>query len=429
MSWVRRLVIALGALVLLTGIVLVALVLFINPNDYKSTLVDLVKERYDRTLVIDGDIRLSVMPRLGLEIGGVSISEPHSNQVFAAVDSARAAVAFWPLFSRHLVIEHLTLTGVKANVVRDAGGHFNFDDLLHAPAPAGEPVPAVTENPASADGSIQLAVGSVTVSGGDVALRDERQDMALRLERLNVSATGIATGKAFDVSAAARLLGQSPRADATVQVQARLGVDAAEGRYSLRNLDLRMAGVLPSVKANAFGARGDAAYDAQSGTLTLNSVSVGFQGDLALATPLTNVDAQLVLPQLVLDTQGDRLAIEGLVGKAQGRLGAAPFTAAADVPSLAVDDKAASGGPVQLSYAQEGEGGMSVRLGLTGISGTAGRLAVAQAELKASLRRHGRTAGIELTSPATASLTGRTFALSALDAKARIEGVACRRAV
>lgn len=419
MSWVRRLVIALGALVLLTGIVLVALVLFINPNDYKSTLVDLVKERYDRTLVIDGDIRLSVMPRLGLEIGGVSISEPHSNQVFAAVDSARASVAFWPLFSRHLIIEHLTLSGVKANVVRDAGGRFNFDDLLHAPAPAGAPVPA---NGASADGSIQLAVGSVNVSGGDVALRDEGNDMALRLERLNVSATGIAAGEAFDVNAAARLLGQSPRADATVQLQGRLGIEAAQGRYALRGLDLRMAGVLPSVRANAFGARGDVTYAADSGTLTLANVAVGFQGDLAFATPLTNVDAQLTAPQLVLDLPGERVEVEGLAGKAQGRMGEAPFTTSVDVPRLAVDEQTASGGPLQVAFAQEGEAGVSARLSLTGISGAAGRLAVAQAQLQASLQRQGRTARLELTSAATGSLTGRSLTLPALEATARIEG-------
>lgn len=420
MFWLKRLLLALGALVLLAGIVLAALVLLVNPNDYKATLVDLVRDRYDRTLVIDGDIRLSFMPRLGLEIGGVSLSEPHSNQVFAAVDSARAAVAFWPLFSRHVVIEQLSLVGVKANMVRDAEGRFNFDDLLRAPPP--DHVPAAPAEDASGDGSLQLAVGSVNVSGGDIALRDEGNDMALRLERLNVAATGIATGKAFEISAAARLLGQSPRVDATMQAQGRLGIEGDTPVYTLRGLDVRMAGMLPSVKTNAFNVRGDVTYDPQAQVLALANAGLAFQGDIAFATPLVGVEAQLAAARFLVALDGQRLDVEGLTGKAQGRMGVAPFGAALDVPRLALAEDNASGGPLQASLTLEGDEAFSVRAQLDEVSGKAASLAVARAEIKASLRRQGRTAALDLTSPMTADVRAGTVALSALDATARIEG-------
>src|SRR5690606_34021209 len=97
MYWVRRLLIALGVVGLLVGIALAALLVLVDPNDYKSALQDAMYERFDRTLAIDGDIRLSVIPRLGLEVSGVSLSEPGSKQVFATVDTARVAVAWWPM--------------------------------------------------------------------------------------------------------------------------------------------------------------------------------------------------------------------------------------------------------------------------------------------------------------------------------------------
>ena len=118
MYWVKRVLIALGGLALIAGIVLAALLVLVNPNDYKSALQDAVQERYQRTLVIDGDIRLSVFPRLGLEVAGVSLSEPNSSQVFAAVDTARVAVAWLPLLSRHLEMEHLTASGYRWHYAR-----------------------------------------------------------------------------------------------------------------------------------------------------------------------------------------------------------------------------------------------------------------------------------------------------------------------
>src|SRR5690606_15633574 len=144
MVWVKRLLIALVALVVLVAVAVGALILLVDPNDYKQTLEDEVKARYNRSLAIDGDIRFSMLPSLGLEISGVALSEPGSNQMFAAMESARVSVAWWPLLSRHLVIEHLTINGVKANLVRDENGRFNFQDFLQN-TPESSPEPESTQ--------------------------------------------------------------------------------------------------------------------------------------------------------------------------------------------------------------------------------------------------------------------------------------------
>src|SRR3546814_5002941 len=54
----------------------------------------------------------------------------YSDDIFASIDSARFAVAIWPLFSNRLVVDHVAVTGFKAWVRRDKNGQFNFHDLL-----------------------------------------------------------------------------------------------------------------------------------------------------------------------------------------------------------------------------------------------------------------------------------------------------------
>ncbi|GAA5232492.1 AsmA family protein [Verticiella sediminum] len=421
MVWLRRLLIAVGVLVLLAGIGIAALFLLVDPNDYKATLQDAVKEQYGRTLVIDGDIRLSLVPRLGLEISGISLSEPQSNQVFAVLDTARAAVSWWPLLTRHLVIEHLAISGVKANVVRDADGRFNFDDLLRRPvepsAPAG--VPADPEQP-----SLQLAVAGVNVSGGDIAFRDERHDMAVRVERLVIAASGITLGQPFDVAVAGRVLGQSPRVDANVQVQGRLLVNPYAQRYAVHGLDLRMAGMLPSVRANSFALRGDVSLNLAEDDLDLTGLSAAFQGDLALPTPLSGVDAQVSAPRMALDLEGNLLQLDKVAAKVSGRADNMPFTAALDVPTLIITETSATGGPLTGTFTLDGPQAIDATLELSGLSGNVRQFDAKRLQVHAKLRQGDRSLAIDAGSPVSAQPRQARVALPQLKADVKVEDTA-----
>src|SRR5690606_32101618 len=146
-----------------------------------------------------GDTPPPPSSRLSLHDALPILSEPGSKQVFATVDTARVAVAWWPLLSRHLVMEHLSVTGVKANVVRGADGRFNFHDLLQR---QGEPVAADVSAPADTakEPSVQLNIGGVSLNGGEIAFRDEVHETAVRVGRLMMSASDISIGHPFDFS-------------------------------------------------------------------------------------------------------------------------------------------------------------------------------------------------------------------------------------
>jgi len=422
MHWLRRGLIALGVLALLAGVVLVALLVLVNPNDYKGALQQAVHERYNRTLVIDGDIKLSLLPRLGLEVSGVSLSEPDSTQVFAAIDTARVAVAWWPLLSRHLVIEHLTVGGVKANVVRDAEGRFNFQDLLASPQADQD---AATRDAHDGDKpSVQLDIGGITLADGEIALRDDVYDMAIRMGRLGLSASNISFGESFDFNLSGRVLGQNPRADATVQLQGAMLLDPRAASYAVRNLDLRVAGVLPSVRANTFSVRGNAAYDAAAGAIDVGGLAIAFQGDIGLSTPLTGVEAQISAPRILANPARDQLTLEKLGVKVTGRMDNVPFTLALDAPGLQITENAASGGAVKAAFTREGPQPLAVRLTTSEVTGNAARFEIANMQWNAQIKQAARNTELAATSALSASLKSQTFSLPGLDARFNITDAA-----
>jgi AsmA protein len=79
-----------------------------NPNDYKPLVIKLVQDKKQRTLHLDGDIKLAFWPKIGADLGKLSISEHKSEAIFAEKRvSGRYRVCGWrtgqyyPLQRRH----------------------------------------------------------------------------------------------------------------------------------------------------------------------------------------------------------------------------------------------------------------------------------------------------------------------------------------
>ena len=73
-----------------------------NPNDYKSEIIKLVKDKKARTLHIDGDIKLTYWPKIGADLGKLSISEHQSENEFASVNNVKVSLAVMPLLKIYL---------------------------------------------------------------------------------------------------------------------------------------------------------------------------------------------------------------------------------------------------------------------------------------------------------------------------------------
>ncbi|WLW62751.1 AsmA family protein [Achromobacter aegrifaciens] len=427
-TWFKRILIGLVVLVVVAVVGLAIFLLTFDPNAYKYKLEELVQQRYQRTLTIDGEIELSLFPRIGLSVQGVSLSEPNSSETFASIDSTRLAVAVWPLLSNSFVVDHVAITGFKARVVRDKQGHFNFSNLVGGTAP----ITAAPANPAEAlagaaqsavqaiangnlpqpRNNMQIDIAGLDLKDGQVQLQDEISGMAVAVTKINANTGRVTFNQPFDVRMTARVEGGDPRVDANLTGQALLTLDPSAKRYAAQKLDLRMDGKLPGAEAKSLAMRGNLAFNGQKSALDIAGLEIVFQGDVTdPAARATNVDASVAIPKLAIDPHKSQLQIEKLAIRAKGGMADGPFEFAVDAPALNISPASATGealtGRVRIS-------GLDASFGLNGISGNAGELEIKEAKLDSTSKNGERIVKLNFASPLSLNLLQRSGGLSGL---------------
>src|SRR5262245_30286660 len=124
----------LGGLLVLVIVGVAVFAMTFDPNKYKGQIAAAVKEKTGRTLKLGGDLQLAFWPSLGAKVAGVTLSEKDGATEFLSLESAQVSVAVMPLLRGAAVVDGVRVAGLKANVVKDKQGKFNFDDLLHGDA-------------------------------------------------------------------------------------------------------------------------------------------------------------------------------------------------------------------------------------------------------------------------------------------------------
>lgn len=95
--------------VLLAG--LSALVLLVNPNDFRAYMVRQVEARSGYVMKLDGPLRWHVWPQLSILSGRMSLTAPGASQPLIAADNMRLDVALMPLLSHQLQVSQVMLKG------------------------------------------------------------------------------------------------------------------------------------------------------------------------------------------------------------------------------------------------------------------------------------------------------------------------------
>lgn len=427
-TWFKRILIGLVVLVVVAVVGLAIFLLTFDPNAYKYKLEELVQERYQRTLTIDGEIELSLFPRIGLSVQGVSLSEPNSTDTFASIESTRLAVAVWPLLSNSFVVDHVAISGLKARVVRDKQGQFNFSNLVGGTPPVtdapGNPAEAlvgaaqtaaqaITGGPLpTSRNNMQIDIAGLDLKDGEVQMQDAITGMAVAVTRINANTGRVTFNQPFDVRMSARVEGGYPRVDANLTGQALLTLDPSAKRYAAQKLDLRMDGKLPGAEAKSLVMRGNLAFNGQKSALDVAGLELLFQGDVTEpSAKATNVEASVAIPKLAIDPHKSQLQIEKLAVRAKGGVADGPFELAVDAPALNISPASATGealtGRVRIS-------GLDASFGLNGISGNAGELDIKEAKLDSTSKKGERVVKLNFASPLSLNLLMRSGAMSAL---------------
>lgn len=327
---------AVAGVAFLFALLLVTASLFINPNDYKPQIIQMVKDKKQRTLTLTGDIKLAFFPRLGFDLGRASISEFQSSKEFAAIERARLYLSWWPLLKKDLVVDQVRVDGVRASLVRFKDGSTNFDDLLEKE---------------EEDKQLKFDIDSVKISQSELTFKDEMAGRQFALNQIEIKTGRLVNGRPTRAELGFILRGDSPHIKADVKMQTELTFDTDTKHFALHGLNLEITGEAADLSNLAVGIKGDLAYDQSAGALLAENLAVAVAGKKGK----DDVDVRLMAPKI--EWSADKMASQKIdlvakVKQVRGELGLV-----ANLPALTGDGQSFKVGVLNLDLSISQESG------------------------------------------------------------------------
>ena len=276
-----------------------------NPNRYKGEIERLVKERTGRTLQLRGDLQVAVWPSLGANVNGVALSERDPAQEFLSLEAAHASVALLPLLHGSVIVDGIRVSGLKARVVKQKDGRFNFSDLMEQPAPAqqdkqaGKSQPAekkATERQQAGGKGVAFDIGAVQVDRSALTYVDQASGQELALSELKLSTGRIAEradGK-LDLKVSAK--GKNPDLDLKLDLTGGYKVDLPAKAFEISKLDAKVSGAAAGITSLDLKAKGDVAANPEKNEYRVKGLAFDVKG----VKEKQNLEAHIAAPELVV---------------------------------------------------------------------------------------------------------------------------------
>ena len=258
MKVLKTLLFAAGGIVALIVVVIAIVAATFDPNKYKPEIVTAVKDKTGRELAIEGNLGLSFFPSIGIAVGRVSLSEPNSSRIFARVEQAKVSLALWPLLSKQVVVDRVTLSGLTLDLAQHKGGKTNFEDLAGT---AGD-TPAAGRKAAPQHGAMPLDIAGIELRSSAISWRDETSGQRYKATIDELKTGRIASGVPGKLSLAARIEAAQPKGDYQMRLSGAYRLNFEKQTFALSGIDLKISDAAPGSKAPPLSLKGDVEFDA-----------------------------------------------------------------------------------------------------------------------------------------------------------------------
>ncbi|MCC4784354.1 AsmA family protein [Vibrio splendidus] len=243
----KKLLIFIAVPVFVVVAAILALVLLVNPNQFKPLIVEQAQKHTGLELVIEGDISWQFFPSIGFELGQTELRNPEgfTQPNLFKVDTVGVDVSVTPLFSNQLEIGNITLDGAEFYLETLKDGRKNIDALTQASAPQ-ESEPALDANAESAPAPQEqtttdasgwtINLAGVTVSNALFEMDDKQAGSFTKLYDVSLNLSEFAVDTWTTVTFAASGENNQQKFSANGSAEFKLAEGFAS--YALRNIDL-----------------------------------------------------------------------------------------------------------------------------------------------------------------------------------------------
>ncbi len=227
----------LFGLVLLSLVAVVVYVSTLDPNDYKGLIADKFTEQTGRTLTIDGDIRLTIYPWLGMELNGVTIGNAagFGDQPFLHADHAMVRAKLMPLLKEQYEIDTVRLHGTTINLAKNEAGQSNWSDLVKGEArEGGLPLAAVI-------------LGGVDIQNASLSWDDRSTGVKYNISNMIMSTGELVYGEPIQVNLTLLATANKPELAADIKLSGTIVYDLDHEIFDIAPLDLTTTLTGPNV--------------------------------------------------------------------------------------------------------------------------------------------------------------------------------------
>ncbi|TVO77079.1 MAG: AsmA family protein [Sedimenticola selenatireducens] len=241
-----------GFLVVIVVLVVAAVIILpmvVDPNDYKDEIITQVKEQTGRDLKIAGDLKLSVFPWLGVDIGGLELSNAKGfgDKPFAVVNSAAVRVKLMPLLSKQLEVDTIGLEGLALNLAKSKSGATNWDDL----AKEGDDTPKDNQEQTGGAGLEGFVIGGVDISNANISWDDASTGQHYTVDQFYLKSGAIQSGNPVSLELGAQLQSKEPELKAKIKLEGTVSLEEAAKRMQVKGLNLQVDATSPLLKQGA----------------------------------------------------------------------------------------------------------------------------------------------------------------------------------
>lgn len=264
----------LAVVVVLVVAAIIILPMVIDPNDYKGEIISQVKEQTGRDLTIDGDLKLSVFPWLGVDIGGLSLSNAKGfgDKPFAVVNSAAVRVKLMPLLSKQLEVDTIGLDGLVLNLAKAKNGTTNWDDL----AKGGEKAAEEESKPKGGPGLEGFVIGGVDINNANISWDDASTGQSYSIDQFFLKTGAISQGSPVSLELGAQLQSKEPELKAKLKLDGTVSLEEAAKRILIKGLNLQVDATSPLFKQGAMSLNlaADVGLTMDGQSLTIDGLTV-----------------------------------------------------------------------------------------------------------------------------------------------------------
>ncbi|MDR3478871.1 MAG: AsmA family protein [Gammaproteobacteria bacterium] len=305
--------IILGIIILLLFVGVGILATCVSPNTFKPIITTQVFKMTGRQLAIDGNLSWSFFPYLGVKVGHASLSNPpeYTQKVFAEFTQATIGIKLVPLLHANIEANGLTLTGLTLNLIKNADGKTNWQDLLR---------PKVADNNAStavvqANGTnkqvvIGLAIPSVDVNDAHVTWTNLQTKQYADMSHFEFHAKDISLNHAFPIDSHFDFDAKNPDLSGQGSLGGKITLNLNQQLYLIQDLALSISAHQGAKKFD-LAIAGDVTANLNNQTLAIENF-VGTVANLTLKGKV-NISDLSTKPQLTGHLQAQPFDLKQLL--------------------------------------------------------------------------------------------------------------------